>query len=328
MKKKPANNPKVATMPQRMLDAAICAYNVNSLDPFKPKSQYWDPIAIVGKPALFLAGSGRDKIDAAFMGVTADKWIVLSLRGTLPSFNNWESFVAWVKDWLQDDETKPVRWDYAGVHIGQVEKGFHRAIMKLWTKIKPAMDQIDWKSVKGIQITGHSKGAAMTFLAAALVKITYPEAKEIHVNAFAAPLAGRSDFANWYNATGLGSKTTRFKRIYDLVPFLPPFSAWDIFDNLGNPKTIDGAVIKAFLEVLGLTVYGGYEEVGDLVFLPGEPPSTCQPVYGRIAELAARNAIIHAVEYGPANRIALAHSAVCSYWPAMFRTPNSDPECN
>lgn len=86
-------------------------------------------------------------------------------------------------------------------------------------------------------------------------------------------------------------------------------------------------MIEGFLSGLGLTIYNGYEEVGDLVFLPGEPPSTCQPVFGRIAELAARNAIVHAIEYGPADRIADAHSAVCSYWPAMFRKSNSDPDC-
>ncbi len=231
--KKTASRSLNATIPQRMLDAAICAYNVNSLGPFKPKSQYWDPIKIIGKPDFFLAGSGKDKIDAAFLGVTSDNWVVLSLRGTLPSFDNWESFAAWVKDWLQDDETKPVHWDYAGVHLGHVEKGFHRAMMKLWPKIKSKMDAIDWQSVKGIQIAGHSKGAAMTFLAAALVRITYPAAKAINVNAFAAPLAGLPDFAAWYRNSGLHSTTTRYQRIYDLVPFLPPTAAWDIFDNLG-----------------------------------------------------------------------------------------------
>lgn len=321
------------TMPQRMLDAAICAYAVDSLQPFKPKSQYWNPIKIVGTPATFIAGTGRVKIDAGFIGVTSDNWVVLSLRGTLLSFDDWDTFVAWVKDWLQDDETRPVHWDVVDpntnglVHIGHVEKGFHRAMMKLWPQMKVTLDKIQWSKVKGIQITGHSKGAAMTFLAAALVKIFYPQANEIVVNAFAAPLAGRPDFASWYRTAGLDATTTRYQRIYDLVPFLPPTEAWDIFDHLGKPKTWDGAAIKAFLEGLGLTLYGGYEEVGSVTFLPGEPPPTCRPVVGPSAVTAARNAIVHAVEYGPADRIADAHSAACSYWPATFQTHNSDPLC-
>ena len=106
--------------------------------------------------------------------------------------------------------------------------------------------------------------------------------------------------------------------MYDFVPFVPPSAAWDIFDNLGWPKSFEGTVIEAALKALSLTLYGGYQELGTLVFLPN-PPESSTPVVGAYAPSAAQHAILHAVEYGQGKEIASAHSAKDSYWPALFR---------
>ncbi len=318
------------SMPQRMVDASICAYSIKSPDEFKPESKYWDPIQVKGQASTFLAGS--DDIDAGFIATTEDDWVVLSFRGTLSTHHNWETFIAFLKDWWQDDETKKVHWDFEQVHLGRVEKGFHKAIMKLWPQMKVILDKVDWSTKQGIQITGHSKGAAMTFLAAAMVKICYPQAKEINVHAFAAPLvaavpkAGTTGFAQWYQDNRLDTTTTRYQRIDDIVPFLPPAENWNILHNL-TWHTAEGLAIYSALELLGISVHDGYEEVGSMVFLPGDPPSTGTPMHGQKAILSARNAIINAVGYGYGDKIAAAHSVACSYWPAVFQTPNNDSEC-
>lgn len=229
------------TMPERMLGAAISAYDISFSNgvQFDPEAKYWGLVG-ANPSSVKPYTDGRHHLDAAFVAVTEDDWVVLSFRGTLSTYDNWDSFLAFLEDWLQDGETRPVCMTAGGQAIGNVEQGFLDALNALWNDLGAALDGIDWSSVKGIQITGHSKGAAMTFLAAAMIRVMYPAAREINVSAFAAPLAGQPDFAAWYRANQLGASTVRYQRMYDIVPFLPPSGAWDIFDNLGcqNPSKV------------------------------------------------------------------------------------------
>lgn len=304
-----------------MLDAAICAYSVKPDGSFCPDSLYLDPLDLAGDAVVF--DGGKHEIDAGFIATTNPdplnkRWVILSFRGTLGSWKHgsFHSFLAFLDDWLQDDETKMEPMTVDGNTIGYVEQGFWSALSFVWPQIAAELDKVDWSSVAGIQITGHSKGAAMTFLAAAMVKLKYSAAKEIQVHAFAAPLAGNPAFAKWYNAHHLGVNTTRYQRVNDIVPFMPPSDAWNIFDHLPWTFHPEGIAIEAALKLLSLQVYGGYQEVGLLHGLVTEDSNTSKMIQG--AETFLQNAICHTIHGGDGGAIAGAHSATDSYWPALF----------
>jgi Lipase (class 3) len=68
----------------------------------------------------------------------------------------------------------PVPWVVDNKPFGQVEGGFVTAMLALWPLARQALAPIDLKSKKGIIVSGHSKGAAMSFLAASLLKSAHP----------------------------------------------------------------------------------------------------------------------------------------------------------
>jgi len=70
-----------------------------------------------------------------------------------------------------------------------------------------------------------------------------------------------------------------------------------------------------------MQAHGGYEEVGNLVALTTESTSG-QTV--NHADTILRTAIVHAIGHGEGKRIASAHSATDSYWPAMFDNKSID----
>lgn len=315
------------TIPQRMLDAAICAYAIDSKGQFNPDNQYYAPIGIDGDVKVLEGGDYE--IDAGFIATTkadpttAEQWVVLAFRGTLASFHfdSWNSICAFIDDWWQDDETRMVPMSVDNTIIGHVEQGFKQGLDKLWLVIAAELDKVDWSKVSGIQITGHSKGAAMTFLAAAMIKIKYPKARTIQVHAFAAPLAGDPAFASWYDNNHLGVATTRYQRIDDIVPYLPPSVSWNLFHHLPGTWHPFGILIEAELKTLSWNVHGGYQEVGSLVALVTDDRTNSQM---RIrGDQTLRHAIIHAIRVGDGERIAHAHSAVKSYWPALFGTSHA-----
>lgn len=313
------------TMHQRMLDAAISAYAITPHG-FNPDCKYWAPIRVKGNATPMLGGPYW--IDAGFMAETEDDWVVVSLRGTLSGYDSWDSFVAFIEDWLGDDKTKQVPMYAGGSHLGNVHKGFLEATQTIWFMLKPQLTRIDWSSKQGLQITGHSKGAGMTFLLAALVRaeLGAPGAggpQEVHVNAYAAPLAGDAKFAAKYKELKLDKTTTRHQRAHDVVPFVPPYLSWNIFDHLtweySRPESL---AIYTALEALGDEIYGGYELVGNLILYPGVDPVGPNPLSGIAAVSASQAAIVAAVKYGDGDMIKNAHSAAHSYWPALFQQPN------
>ena len=187
----------------RALGAAICAYNIPP-DESCFDATYWDPIGAKGQ-AIVVAG-GEECIDAAFVAATTDDWVVLSLRGTIGDYTSLHGLFSFIDDWWEDDESRlclfdPMLGGTPSDEYGKVHYGFQRAMRHLWPKIKAALEspEIDLANKKGIQITGHSKGAALTFLAAMLVSLHFPNVKKIGVHAFAAPQAGDADFARAYN---------------------------------------------------------------------------------------------------------------------------------
>lgn len=324
-------NTAAPTMAQRMMDAAICAYHIDGAGPFDPETPYWTPIGVDpgSSPTAFV--ESVEGINAGWVGTTTDGWVIVSLRGTLPPTDKtWHGFFASMDDWLQDARTKQVDFDFEGQHLGKAERGFLEATTSLWPGISGYLDdQVDWGAVQGVQIAGHSKGAAMTFLVAAMIRIHCPDAAALHVHSYAAPLAGDPEFADWYRSADLDGTTTRYQRADDIVPFLPPSVDWDVFDHLDDEI---GFHIKRQAEYLALEaagefIDGGYQEVGSMVFYPGVTGTPEPPVFGNAAVAAARAAIIEAIDHGRFTEIPDAHSSACSYWPAIFETKSTDPLC-
>lgn len=310
------------TTAQRMLDAAICAYSVGPggyvATPFYDGSVGWSGTP-VGIP------DGPDAIDAALVGKTDDNWAVLSLRGTLPSYDSFATFVAFIEDWLQDDETALVPMVTPnGTAFGNVHQGFLAATMALWTDVSNQLQSVDLPSLEGLRITGHSKGAAMAFLFAALVSAEMGAAgpKAIEVYGFATPLVGDPAFAAAYSDPARGlSATTRYQCAHDLVPFLPPYTTFDLFDWISFWHIRFDLELDAVLLYLAETVTTGYELVGSLEYYPAGTPDDPfpDPLTGDAAQWQAQADILAAIQAGAKNTIAAAHSATMSYWPAVFQ---------
>lgn len=312
------------TTAQRMLDAAICAYSVGPggyvRTPFYDGSVGWSDTP-VGIP------DGPDAIDAALVGQTTDNWAVLSLRGTLSSYDSFATFIAFIKDWLQDDETKLVPLiSPSGSNLGNVHQGFLNATMALWHDVYQQLLTFDWSSpggLTGLRITGHSKGAGMAFLFAALINAEMGSAgpKVIEVHGFAAPLAGDPAFAADYNFAGLEQTTTRYQRAHDLVPFLPPYTTFDLFEQIDLWDIRFDFELDAVLLYLASTVTPGYALIGALEYYPDGTPDDPfpAPLTGDLAQWQAQADILAAIQAGAKTTIAAAHSATMSYWPSVFQ---------
>jgi len=186
---------------------------------------------IAGEPTVFVGGT--EKIDAAFVSETRDDRVVVAFRGTLPPFVG--SFWEWVDDWMEDFDVDPVPWRVKDqtVPYGRVEHGFDTAVHDLWrtipghgplaaTGIRDALAQIDWTTKKGVLVTGHSKGAAATFLAASLIQAELDlPVGFVRVVCFAAPYTCDAEFKRCYAEAGLDEHTVRYQNVDDLVPFVP-----------------------------------------------------------------------------------------------------------
>ena len=121
---------------------------------------------------------------------------------------------------MQDFKAGPTDWFVNGAKFGQVESGFSDAMLSIWPAASAALKAINMTGKKGILVTGHSKGAAMTSLAASLIKSAQPGTL-VEVGCFAAPLTCDRTFQTNYDALGLRPFTVRYQNEFDIVPFLP-----------------------------------------------------------------------------------------------------------
>ncbi|MEO1222461.1 MAG: lipase family protein, partial [Pseudomonadota bacterium] len=312
------------TVPQQMIDAAICAYSVTdgkSGAKLNAPNFFYEPIGFANPPVAFAAG--LDDINAAFLGIDSQGWAILSLRGTLSRWGSVGGDVQSVIDWLNDLRSSLVPlYDANGNFLGNVEDGWRSALSTIWQPIRTALHFCDWANLNGLRITGHSKGAGLTFLAAALANAEKSSwsgggPKAIEVHAFAAPLAGDASFAQQYSNARLDAVTTRYQRAHDIVPFVPryTYNGWSLFDEL--PDSLFGWALWAIKD----TVEDGYELLGHLKYYADKGSSSTwpDPVTGQSAHNKAQAAIIAAIATDAVDEIKAAHSSVYSYWPAIFK---------
>jgi len=335
------------TMATRMINASICAYQIHEKGWIngggcKPErtvqgpnddyfynviAKYQDAVGFVGPSSTYtphFVASGGDDINAALVGALNDGNLVISLRGTLPPNLIHNDLLEWIKDWIQDADIPPVPWQMAKAphtDVCKVEAGFAKATMNLWPYIAGFVDStLSQHPCTGVIVTGHSKGAAMTFLIASLVALHYPQFKNnIHVHAFAAPVTGDANFCAAYDSMGLGTNTHRYQVQNDLVPFVPLWTSEDVFADIifkGTKDEIGWAL--AVLTVAYLTK-GGYGAVGDFTYFNSAHHQVTGAVVGTSA-LPDLAATLQAGVDGDLSKfaeIAAAHSAVNSYLPCF-----------
>jgi hypothetical protein len=294
------------TLECRLINASIAAYYIEDggIDPSAPG---YDKIGLRpgGAPTVFI--SGTDQIDAGYVAETQDNWVFLVFRGTLPPFEG--DFWRWVDDWLNDLTVGPTTWRVDGASFGEVETGFADATLSLWPEALTALQAIDLAQKKGIIVTGHSKGAAMSFLAASLLKGQDFKETLVEVCCFAAPLVSDETFQQNFDALGLRPLCVRYQNEYDLVPLLPYLPTLDglaTAERLSNPQRKNVVVTSVRRQQ---AIENDYVPLGILRFITAH----CSIEYGEQAEKDAWDALLEALFELDFSEIVDAHAAQGRY---------------
>jgi Lipase (class 3) len=200
----------------RSLCASVASYGINPTGKFVPPEPYYSSIGFLQPPVALVAG--EEDIDACLVGTT-DEGVVLAFRGTIPpDIHNQQSML----DWLSDLTDEPI--SASGIP-GKVHQGFWQGLSALWgplvQEIKQQM-QVGGKTLP-LYVTGHSKGGAMSSLAAIRLKLEegiVPTA----VYTYAAPHPGDVTFADQYQLEI--PNHIRYEFGNDIVPHIVPNSAF------------------------------------------------------------------------------------------------------
>lgn len=340
-------NSNYFSMAGRMINASICAYQIHEkgwkpgpppTPPAPPVTRsvegpndayfynvipvYQDRVGFTQSADTYtpaFVSTGDDNINGALVGAMDDGNVVLALRGTLPPNLTNNDFIEWIKDWAQDADIPPKSWPYlASVSSDsdiQVEKGFADAMESLWPSVLPMLTEAITTETTGVVITGHSKGAAMTFLAATMVAQAFPDlASAIQVYAFAAPVTGNESFQNAYNATPYAENTHRYQVENDVVPFLPLWINADLFAAIEFSKSHEEEAWLAFAAFVIYETSGGYQAVGSFSYYNTKH----QQVDGAVVTDSALPAVAKTLMASDFNTVANAHSAVNSYLPCFL----------
>ncbi len=192
----------------RLLAACACTYAIETPGGVKTCPQF-PFVGFKDDPATFQAGP--DDINACLVGDMGDG-VVLAFRGTIPfDVHDHESLI----DWINDFDADPVEVD--GLP-GRVHDGFHKSVESLWDEFLAAV-QARMSESRPLYVTGHSKGAGMAPIAAALLR----ERQGIDagvIQLFAPPRPGNEEFSGHFDDSFPG--TVRYEYQDDLVPHLPP----------------------------------------------------------------------------------------------------------
>lgn len=204
------------TLQAQLLCASNAAYGITGTGKFAPQQPYYDAIGFVSPPVVLVAGDYD--IDACLVGTTL-QGVILAFRGTIPPDTyDLQSML----DWLNDLTAEPIA---APGMPGEVHEGFWEGLSVLWepmlAEIKKQMN-VAGKTLP-LYITGHSKGGAMSSLAAYRLKVE-AGIEPAGVYTFAAPHPGDTTFANQYQQTILNH--IRYEYGNDIVPHLVPDAAF------------------------------------------------------------------------------------------------------
>ncbi|MEM8975768.1 MAG: hypothetical protein AAGD43_27190 [Pseudomonadota bacterium] len=273
-------NSKPLSWPEALaaMNACICAYQIRRVT------------TAPGEQAQILRSETRGDGDRAFV------------YDVMPDFQDAAGFrVA--------SETYTPEFEACGADDIDAETGFATAVMHLWPWIEWELASRIASLSGGLVITGHSKGGAMTFVVASLVRAKWPYLP-IVVYAFAPPVAGNSGFARAFDASGLTQVTHRIQVTCDAVPYLPRWDRADIWEAL-KPSGVLERVGWDLLARLAHDLTGkGYSAVGNVIVVRDSHGTVS---YGIDAVGASLTAVAAALEAKDYEAVASAHSSVSSY---------------
>ena len=268
----------------RLINASVAAYYISN-GQIDPSSPGYGQIGLKQGTVPTVFTDGPEQINAGYVAETEDNWVFVVFRGTLPPFTG--DFWAWITDWLNDFRIGPTTWKVNGQSFGKAETGFASAVLDLWPQVLAALNGINLPGKNGIIVTGHSKGAAMSFLAASLLKGQYFQKLLVEVCNFAAPLTTDRTFRDNYNKLGIRALSVRYQNEYDIVPFLPYVPTWDVLaaaERLSN-QTSENVVLTDGQRQQAIE--NDYVRVGMLRYIT----TTCNIEYGEQGESDAWKAL-------------------------------------
>ena len=202
----------------KLLSASVCAYYVQSNGDYvpNPAEPYDRTVGWVGQPKTIVAGN--EEINACLVGRALDGMVV-AFRGTLPpNLNDLRTLV----DWLMDFDADPL--DPGEMFPGKVHCGFWEDLGSMWGDIVAAVKTLQAEAGGDLPlyITGHSKGGALSALAAMCFATGYqiPAIRPKAIHTFASARAGDAEFAAAYEKT-VGPVHLRWEYADDVVPHAP-----------------------------------------------------------------------------------------------------------
>ncbi|WP_299463093.1 lipase family protein [uncultured Microscilla sp.] len=225
------------TPPCLALPASDLAYRVTASGFDKPSEDDWVASQIYSYAGVYQYGYAyddqpqekpKDRLESAcLIYIDYGGHLTLSFRGTAGKGN-----CGMLKDWLTNLDCDLVKMKTPQGEL-EVHHGFKKELDVIWKGIMHWVRHFDPEAKRKINITGHSQGGALAFIAATkLAQEKTPEGKYYNniqgVTTFAAPKPGSLSFANYYNdlklqnEVTLGSVTVRYENTADLVPLLPP----------------------------------------------------------------------------------------------------------
>jgi Lipase (class 3) len=205
------------TLEGRLLCVSEVAYGAVTSGPVARTAAmpYYDGAGFLQPPTGIV--DGPHAIDACIVGTTADG-VVVGFRGTQPIDDPTKPLDERIRDWCQDFRADLVT---QAALPGKVHAGFMAAVNALWPGLtKEVQRQLSaTRGPAALYITGHSKGGAMSPLAA-MKWLAESDVPRPTVVTFAAPRCGNDDFAAAFAKTIPGM--TRYEYGDDIVPHLPP----------------------------------------------------------------------------------------------------------
>lgn len=325
-------------MALRAMNASVCAYQIRAAGvlpsenvqilrsvPGGDGTFFYDLVPSYQNPVGFIppgkentpvfTATGADLTDAALIGLTLDGYAMLAFRGTLAPNLTRDDLLGWITDWLNDADAVQSPWPPGGQGPQEAEAGFSHAMRALWPWIEATLDPLLDRAPKGLIITGHSKGGAMTFLAAALARARWPAASlPMQVYAFAPPVTGNAAFAAAYDAAGLGIATHRIQVAQDVVPFLPRWDAADVWAQIRASNLVERLGWDVLVALVDRLTGSGYEAVGSDTLITDDAGAV---LTGDAALPAALDRVVAAIEARQFAEIAAAHAAATSYLPKV-----------
>jgi hypothetical protein len=202
-----------------LLNACGAAYNIGPGTCTYVADQVYAPHVPYQEPPQTACG-GSQLINAATVG-QCPFGIVVAFRGTLPASTNGPDSLL---DWLQDFFAEPTTCTSGPNRVpGRVHSGFFEATTSIIEPIQALVAGYRPSAANPVYVTGHSKGGPMASIGAYILSQNLGAPVAPPVITFASPRPGDINFAGGLQKV-LGQ--TRFENDRDIVPLLPPSTAF------------------------------------------------------------------------------------------------------